>query len=96
MSNDKAPTVKGKNQKFFYTRHAEDKLQEIEAKKFQISKNKLEVIIEKPQVLQDVQQVKRAMGKLDSTHSLCVIYKQELDAIKIITFFPAEKGRYEN
>lgn len=82
--------------KFVYTKHAEDKLKENEAKLFRISKKKLENIIQKPHGLRDLKDVTRAIGTLDMEHSPCVIYRFEQHAIKIITFFPAKKGRYEN
>jgi len=33
-------------------------------------------------------------GKLDRKHVLRVVYVREDDIIRIITFYPAEKGRY--
>jgi len=81
--------------KFIYTKHAEDKLQEAEAKKLLITKSKLQKTIVKPKLVQDLQFVKRAIGKLDKTHELCVIYKLDNSAAKIIKFFPAVEGRYE-
>lgn len=82
--------------KIIYTKQTEDKLQEPESRKLRITKAKLEKIVKKPIMLQELQTVKRAISGLDESHSLCVIYKLEGDVIKIITFFPAEVGRYEN
>ncbi len=81
--------------KFIYTKHAEDKLKEKEAKKFGITKTKLQGIVRKPKIIQDLPFVKRAIGDLDSLHELCVIYRFESNAITIITFFPAKEGRYD-
>lgn len=79
-----------------YTEHTEDKLREKEAKKFSINKARLKAIVKNPKIVQELPLVKRAIGPLDKKHSLCVIYKFEADTVKIITFFPAEKGRYES
>ena len=38
----------------------------------------------------------RLTEKLDKHHDLCVIIKQEDKIIKVITFFPTQKGRYES
>lgn len=35
-----------------------------------------------------------ASKEFDATHVLRVVYKIEDDIIKVITFYPAEKGRY--
>ncbi len=35
-----------------------------------------------------------ASKEIDTNHILRVVYKLENDIIKIITFYPAEKGRY--
>lgn len=35
------------------------------------------------------------LKKLDDKHNLRVVYMQQGDIIKVITFYPVEKGRYE-
>lgn len=83
--------------KIIYTRHVEDKLKEEETKKFSINKKKIEVVVKNPKNLQHLQLVIRVVGDLDITHSLCVVYKLTDEGdIKIITFFPVQKGRYES
>ena len=37
-----------------------------------------------------------ATGELNKALTLCVIYKFIEAGIKVITFFPARKGRYES
>lgn len=83
--------------RIIYSRHAIDKLKTKGSKKFKITKNKLKQVIKKPITEQSLPfGVIRAVGTLSDTRSLCVIYKFEENKLKIITFFPAEKGRYEN
>jgi len=80
-----------------FTNHAIRKLKSKEARRFRINKNKLKKAIERPLSKQFFELgVIRITSKLDENHSLVVIYKHEDDIIKIITFYPAEKGRYEN
>lgn len=38
----------------------------------------------------------RLVTGLDRSHALCVILKKEGKVLKVITFFPTEKGRYES
>lgn len=81
---------------FKFTKHAENKFKTENAKKFGISKKKLtKIIIEPVKKIIQTEGVNIAIGYLDKEHSLCVVYKLEDDIIKVITFFPAKKGRYE-
>lgn len=81
----------------YYTSHAIDKLETAEAKNFKISKVTIEKVLKKPRFQKQLPTgVIRASGLLDEEHSLCVIYRLESENIKVITFFPSQKGRYEN
>lgn len=83
--------------KIVYTKHVEDKLKEKEVGKFSINKGKIEAVVRNPRNLQQLQLVIRVVGNLDMTHSLCVVYKLTDEGdVKIITFFPVQKGRYES
>ena len=83
--------------KFVLTKHALQKLETKESRVFEISRSKLETIINSGYMVALPIGVIRVVGKFDSTHSLCVVYRLESnDIIRIITFFPAEKGRYES
>ena len=56
----------------------------------------VEKVIRKPKVIDKIDKpVLMAIGELNKTLSLCVLYKKAKQGIRIITFFPAEKGRYE-
>lgn len=83
--------------KIFFTKHAIDKLKTNESRKFHINKKRIESVIREPISKKQLKSgVFRTVGSLDRRHSLCVIYKYQDDIIKVITFFAAEKGRYEN
>ena len=82
--------------KYVYTVHAEEKLKSQEARKLRITKKRIQRIVEKPIAIDASEKtVMIAIGKLSRTLSLAVVYKKVGDAIRIITFYPAEKGRYE-
>ena len=79
------------------TKHAADKLKTKDAKRFKITQARIRMILRKPSSGTMLSKgVIRAVGELDKKHSLCIVYKFEFDIIKVITFFPAEKGRYED
>lgn len=80
-----------------YTRHATEKLREKEPKRLGVTKTTIEKIVLKPEGLDMTDEpILIAMGILDDRHTLCVVYREEEDAVRIITFFPARKGRYES
>ena len=81
---------------YVYTIHAEEKLTLPRVKKLRINKKRIERIIKKPIVVDASEQpVLIAIGNLTKTLSLCVVYRRVEEVIRIITFYPAEKGRYE-
>ncbi len=80
-----------------YTRHAEAKLKEIEPFLLKITKGKILKVVSHPIfVYHKVGNQFLAIGKLDRGRSLCVVYNEENNDRKIVTFFPAKKGRYES
>ncbi|MBI4130275.1 hypothetical protein HY468_03095 [Candidatus Roizmanbacteria bacterium] len=79
-----------------YTKHASDKLKTKEAKKFKITKKKIESGIINPESEEELEgEISRCIGHLNTKHSLCIIHRKDNGDTKVITFFPAEKGRYE-
>lgn len=82
--------------RYVYTIHAKEKLTLPRVRKLKISKKRIERVIEKPiKVDTSEQPVLIAIGNLTNTLSLCVVYRKIEEVIRIITFYPAEKGRYE-
>ncbi len=83
--------------KVIYTKHAEEKLHREDVKKFKISKLTIEKILEDPESLSKTKYGDySALGSLDKTHVLRVIFVIIEDRLKVITFHIARKGRYEN
>lgn len=82
--------------KITYTVHAEEKLAETESRNLAITKQKIDKVVRKPEVIdREEEPVLIAIGKLTNELSLCVAYRKIDSGIRIITFYPAERGRYE-
>lgn len=80
-----------------YTKHAIDKFRTRESKQFKITKKSVEEVVLRATYRQELPTgVIRAVGKLKQNYSLVVVYKRLNEMVKIVTFFPAEKGRYES
>ena len=82
--------------KIVYTKHAQTKLREEDAVKLSISKKKIADVLNTPITTDTSRFPHIKVGKLRKDLSLCVIYKLENDTMIVITFYPAEKGRYES
>ncbi len=82
--------------KIVFTSHAKEKLQSKEAKVLGIKKKLVVQVIHKPIVVNKDLDPHQSIGVLNEELSLAVIWKKENDIIKVITFYPAEKGRYES
>lgn len=80
---------------FSYTKHARDKLRRKESKKLQITKKTIQAVVEKPIVVDKSSYPVMAIAPITRHLSLCVVFKKIGKDYKIITFFPAKKGRYE-
>ncbi len=85
--------------KFVFTKHAlQDKFAMLKKHKFQTKATRQlirEIIVnpehrdeesDKPNII--------ASKSIDIKHILRVVYRKEFDIIRVITFYPAEKGRY--
>lgn len=82
--------------KIIFTLHAEEKLNKESAKRHNIDKKKIRNVIKNPIADDWSISPHRRIGRLSKNLSLCVIYKFKNSDIIVITFWPAEKGRYES
>lgn len=83
--------------KYVYTLHAEQKLKLPEIKKLGITKKLIQKVVENPIALDKSEDpVYIVIDKLTDKLSFCVAYREVEGNIRIITFYPAEKGRYES
>lgn len=82
--------------KVLFTIHTKEKLLTAEAKALRITKIRIIAILKKPIITNKKLNPHQSLGKLNDQLSLVVIWKTENDIMKVITFYPAEKGRYES
>lgn len=82
--------------KIVFTIHAKEKLLSVEAKLLKITQKKITDILKSPLVVNKRVNPHKNIGNFNDQLSLVVIWKTENDIIKVITFYPAEKGRYES
>lgn len=83
--------------KIKFSRHAElDKFAELAKHRFYLTKDDIKKVVKNPEHIdKESDKPKIIVSKsLDEKHILRVVYKKEGGIIKIITFYPAEKGRY--
>lgn len=85
--------------KFVFTKHAAiDKFLLLKKHEFKVSVTKqfIKKIILNPEHVDNISDEPNhiASGSIDEKHILRVVYRKENDIIRIITFYPAEKGRY--
>ncbi len=85
--------------KYIYTKHAAiDKFILLRKHKFKtkVTKKFLQTVIENPDHADKISDAPQiiASATLDSKHVLRVVYRREDDIIRVITFYPAEKGSY--
>ncbi len=82
--------------KIVYTKHSRNKFRLFKAHGLRITKEQVEEALLKPEsVTLGVKGRLIAQGRLNETHVIRVIYSKEKDIIKVITFYPARRERYE-
>lgn len=82
--------------RIIFTIHVADKLKEVESKKLKITKVKILSVLNKPIAVDKKINPHQSVGNLSEDLSLSVIWKIENDTTKVITYYPARKGRYES
>lgn len=83
--------------KIVYTKHASvDKFAVLKKHKFKVTKEIIEKVIKEPEHEDKNFYPPKiiASKSIDEKHILRVVYRKERDIITLITFYPAEKGRY--
>lgn len=84
--------------KIVFSRHAAvDKFKELADHEFYLTKSQVTEVIRNPEHEDKVSDTPKIISSksIDDKHVLRVVYKHEFGGIiKIITFYPAEKGRY--
>lgn len=79
-----------------YTKHIYDKLKLKEIIELKINLDTIANVLNNPTIVDKSIKPHQSIGKISRTLSLSVIWKMEGGIIKVITFYPAKKGRYES
>ncbi len=83
--------------KIIFTNHAKFKFEILERHGFKISENQIRDIARNPAKTNHGTKGRIILqGQFDDAHIVRVICEGEGEELKIITFYPARKGRYEN
>lgn len=79
-----------------FTKHAQDKFGVLKRHKFILKKKDVLMVVTNPEKI-DYSRTPLiiAQRKIDKSHVLRVVYKQEKDDLKIITFYPGRAEQYE-
>lgn len=83
--------------KIKFSRHAlEDKFADLKQHDFDLTEAEVISVVKNPDHLDKISDKPKiiASKEIDIRHILRVVYRVEGGIIKIITFYPAEKGRY--
>jgi len=77
-----------------FTKHAREKFEVLKKHKFTISEKKVLDTLKKPDLIDYSRSpLLIAQSKIDRSHVLRVVYKEEKGVKKVITFYP---GRFKN
>lgn len=79
-----------------YTQHVYDKLKLQEIVKLEINLETIANVLNNPSVVDKTIDPHQSIGKISKNLSLSIIWKIEDGIIKVITFYPARKERYES
>jgi hypothetical protein len=83
--------------KITFSKHAKLKFVDLAEHGFKITKEQIEDALNNPEgVIKDEKDRLIAQRAIDETHIIRVIYRKEGDLIKVITFYPARRRRYES
>lgn len=83
--------------KIVYTKHAAlDKFVMLKRHKFKVTRGLIKEVIENPEHEDKESDSPKIISSrtIDPKHVLRVVYRKENDRMIVITFYPAEKGRY--
>jgi len=83
--------------KIIFSDHAKIKFKILKQHGFVINKEQVKAIVDKPDTRTKGKKDRFIFqGQIDETHVMRVILEIENNTIKVITFYPARRERYEN
>ncbi len=83
--------------KINFSKHAELKFADLEGQVYQISRKQVDNALNMPEKI-IAGEIGRLIGQrsIAETHMIRVIYEKEEDSIKVITFYPTRRRKYES
>ena len=79
-----------------YGTHAEDKFEILKRHGFVVSKRQVRETLRGPQKIEDgFRGRKIAQRRISETHVLRVVYEEKQKEIRVVTFYPGRRSRYE-
>ena len=82
--------------KIIFTKHAELKFGDLEEQGFKIAKGQIEDALNMPEnIIEGEKGLLIAQRAIDETHMIRVIYEKKEDSIRVITFYPIRRRKYE-
>ncbi|MBI4059192.1 hypothetical protein HY404_03050 [Candidatus Microgenomates bacterium] len=81
---------------FEYTIHARNKFRRKKIRELRIKAKIVENVVIKPDVIDEDRYPRIAVAAISKNLSLVVVFREVEKGCRIITFFPAERGRYES
>ena len=83
--------------KIIFTKHAELKFRDLEEQGFKIAKGQVEDALNMPEKIIEGEKGRLIVQRaIDETHTIRVIYEKEEDLIRVITFYPTRRRKYES
>ena len=83
--------------KIIFTQHAELKFRILEEHGFKITRGQIEDALYMPENIAEGGKGRLiAQRAISESHLIRVVYQEEEDIIRVITFYPARRGRYED
>ena len=83
--------------KIIFTEHAKIKFKVLRQHGFEVNEMQIIDIVENPDTTSNGKKARLIVqSPIDDTHVIRVICEIESDNIKVITFYPARRERYEN
>ncbi len=83
--------------KINFTKHAELKFRDLEEQGFKITKEQVKSALNMPEnILKGGRGRLIAQRGIDESHMIRVIYEKGEDSIKVITFYPTRRRKYES
>ena len=83
--------------KYEFTAHALEKFKDLEKYNFKLSENQVLESIKNPDKVERSRKGRKvAQARISDRYILRVIYEEIGEVVRIITFYPARRERYEN